>query len=146
MRRGFSLLELIVFIVITGLIFLAVPTIISQTSNNNTAGLIQQSIMDAKTRDISSSVKSASSGRCVLNSTVCPITASERRRTGPATHHHCLCLLSERPGRGPARSPAPFALGGAGRTGYCLSARALAAKRLEAARYLFHSGSLHGSL
>ena len=50
MRRGFSLLELIVSIVITGLILLAVPTIISQTSNNNTAGLIQQSIMDAKTR------------------------------------------------------------------------------------------------
>ena len=50
MRRGFSLLELIVSIVITGLILLAVPTIISQTSNNNMAGLIQQSIMDAKTR------------------------------------------------------------------------------------------------
>ena len=30
--------------------------------------------------DISSSAKSASSGRCVLNSTVCPETESERRR------------------------------------------------------------------
>lgn len=50
MRKGFSLIELILSIVIVGITVIAIPTVISQTLSNNTQGLIQQSVMDAKTR------------------------------------------------------------------------------------------------
>jgi|GEM_PF-536589 putative prepilin-type N-cleavage/methylation domain protein len=50
MRKGFSLIELILSIVVVGITAVAIPTVVSQTSTNNTRGLIQQSVMDAKTR------------------------------------------------------------------------------------------------
>ena len=50
MRKGFSLIELILSIVIVGITVIAIPTVISRTLSNNTQGLIQQSVMDAKTR------------------------------------------------------------------------------------------------
>ena len=50
MRKGFSLIELILSIVVVGITVVAIPTVVSQTSTNNTRGLIQQSVMDAKTR------------------------------------------------------------------------------------------------
>ncbi|WP_298947280.1 type II secretion system protein [uncultured Campylobacter sp.] len=50
MRRGFSLLELVVSIVVMGIVFLSIPTIIIQNAKNNTSAIIQQSVMDTKTR------------------------------------------------------------------------------------------------
>lgn len=50
MKRGFSIIELIVSIVVIGIVFLAVPTILLQNSRNNETSIIQQSVMDAKTR------------------------------------------------------------------------------------------------
>ena len=50
MKKGFSLLEIVVSIIVIGLTLVAVPNIISQTSSNNKSALIQQSVMDAKTR------------------------------------------------------------------------------------------------
>lgn len=50
MKRGFSIIELIVSIVIIGIVFLSVPTILLQTAQNNESSIIQQSVMDTKTR------------------------------------------------------------------------------------------------
>ncbi|WP_276709482.1 type II secretion system protein [Campylobacter rectus] len=50
MKKGFSLIELVLSIVIVGITVVAIPTVLSQTLNNNAQGLIQQSVMDAKTR------------------------------------------------------------------------------------------------
>lgn len=50
MRRGFSLLELVISIVVMGIVFLSIPTIIIQNAKNNTSAIIQQSVMDTKTR------------------------------------------------------------------------------------------------
>lgn len=50
MRRGFSLLELVISIVVMGIVFLSIPTIIMQNAKNNTSAIIQQSVMDTKTR------------------------------------------------------------------------------------------------
>ncbi|QCD52911.1 type IV pilus modification PilV family protein [Campylobacter sp. RM16192] len=49
MRRGFSLLELVISIVVMGIVFLSIPTIIMQNAKNNTSAIIQQSVMDTKT-------------------------------------------------------------------------------------------------
>lgn len=49
-RRGFSIIELILSIVVMGVVFLSIPTIIMQNSRNNTSAIIQQSVMDTKTR------------------------------------------------------------------------------------------------
>lgn len=50
MKKGFSIIELIVSIVVIGIIFLSVPTILLQNSRSNEMSIIQQSVMDAKTR------------------------------------------------------------------------------------------------
>lgn len=50
MKRGFSIIELIVSIVVIGIVFLSVPTILFQTAQNNESSIIQQSVMDTKTR------------------------------------------------------------------------------------------------
>ncbi|WP_169974849.1 prepilin-type N-terminal cleavage/methylation domain-containing protein [Campylobacter sp. RM16191] len=50
MKRGFSLLELVISIVVMGIVFLSIPTIIMQNAKNNTSAIIQQSVMDTKTR------------------------------------------------------------------------------------------------
>ena len=50
MKKGFSLIELILSIVIIGLTMMAIPNLISKTSDNNRMAIIQESIMDAKTR------------------------------------------------------------------------------------------------
>ncbi|WP_170000856.1 type II secretion system protein [Campylobacter sp. RM16189] len=50
MRRGFSLLELVISIVVMGIVFLSIPTIVMQNAKNNTSAIIQQSVMDTKTR------------------------------------------------------------------------------------------------
>ena len=49
-RRGFSIIELILSIVVMGVVFLSIPTIVMQNSRNNTSAIIQQSVMDTKTR------------------------------------------------------------------------------------------------
>lgn len=50
MRRGFSLIELVVSIVVVGITLASVPTLFLQTSSNNNSAIIQESVMDAKTR------------------------------------------------------------------------------------------------
>lgn len=50
MRKAFSLIELILSIVIVGITMLSVPTILFQTVANNNSAIIQESVMDAKTR------------------------------------------------------------------------------------------------
>jgi prepilin-type N-cleavage/methylation domain protein len=50
MKKGFSLLELIVAIVIIGLTMVALPKIFSTVSDNNKMAVIQETVMDAKTR------------------------------------------------------------------------------------------------
>lgn len=50
MRKAFSLIELIVSIVITGITLMSVPVLLSQTAVNNNSAIIQESVMDAKTR------------------------------------------------------------------------------------------------
>jgi putative prepilin-type N-cleavage/methylation domain protein len=50
MRRGFSLIELILSIVVVGISVIAIPKVLSQTTSNNQRGLMQQSVMDTKTR------------------------------------------------------------------------------------------------
>lgn len=50
MRKAFSMIELIVSIVILGITLMTVPTLLSQTAYNNESALIQESVMDAKTR------------------------------------------------------------------------------------------------
>lgn len=50
MKRGFSIIELIVSIVVIGIVFLSVPTILFQNARNNETSIIQQSVMDTKTR------------------------------------------------------------------------------------------------
>ena len=50
MRHGFSLLELIISIVVMGIVFLSIPTIMMQNAKNNTSAIIQQTVMDTKTR------------------------------------------------------------------------------------------------
>lgn len=49
-KKGFSLIELILAIVIMGLTMAAVPNIFSTVSDNNKMALIQETVMDAKTR------------------------------------------------------------------------------------------------
>ena len=49
-KKGFSLIELILAIVIMGLTMAAVPKIFSTVSDNNKMALIQETVMDAKTR------------------------------------------------------------------------------------------------
>ncbi|WP_172197592.1 type II secretion system protein [Campylobacter sp. RM16188] len=50
MRKGFSLIELIVSIVVVGITLMSIPVLLSQTVANNNAAVIQESVMDAKTR------------------------------------------------------------------------------------------------
>lgn len=50
MKRGFSLIELILSIVIVGISVISIPKVLSQTTSNNQRGLMQQSVMDTKTR------------------------------------------------------------------------------------------------
>lgn len=50
LRHGFSMIELILSIIVMGIVFLSIPTIIMQNSSNNTSAIIQQSVMDTKTR------------------------------------------------------------------------------------------------
>ncbi|QKF92463.1 prepilin-type N-terminal cleavage/methylation domain-containing protein [Campylobacter sp. CCUG 57310] len=50
MQRGFSLIELIVSIVVVGITLMSIPVLLSQTAANNNAAIIQESVMDAKTR------------------------------------------------------------------------------------------------
>ncbi len=49
-KKGFSLIELVLAIVIMGLTMAAVPKIFSTVSDNNKMALIQETVMDAKTR------------------------------------------------------------------------------------------------
>lgn len=50
MKKGFSIIELIVSIVVIGIVFLSVPTILLQNARNNEISILQQSVMDTKTR------------------------------------------------------------------------------------------------
>lgn len=49
-KKGFSLIELVLAIVIMGLTMATVPKIFSTVSDNNKMALIQETVMDAKTR------------------------------------------------------------------------------------------------
>ena len=49
-KRGFSLIELILSIVIVGLTMATVPNLIAKVSENNHLALVQESVMDGKTR------------------------------------------------------------------------------------------------
>nr|WP_314476654.1 type II secretion system protein [uncultured Campylobacter sp.] len=49
-KKGFSLIELILSIVIVGLTMATVPNLIAKVSENNRLALVQESVMDGKTR------------------------------------------------------------------------------------------------
>ena len=49
-KKGFSLIELILAIVIMGLTMAVVPNVFSRVSENNSLAVIQETVMDAKTR------------------------------------------------------------------------------------------------
>ena len=49
-KKGFSLIELILSIVIVGLTMATVPNLIAKVSENNHLALVQESVMDGKTR------------------------------------------------------------------------------------------------
>lgn len=49
-KKGFSLIELILAIVIMGLTMAVVPNVFSRVSENNSLAIIQETVMDAKTR------------------------------------------------------------------------------------------------
>lgn len=50
MKRAFSLIELVISIIVMGIVFLTIPTLMRQNSENNSAAILQQSIMDTKTK------------------------------------------------------------------------------------------------